>query len=103
MFWKILQWVQFLISLIREAEDELGAGKGEEKKAFVLAAGRRELEELLTRDRLSGCAPGEIGSYIGAIVDGAVGLLNCLGIFKHAPAAASTPATTPKPEPRRRV
>jgi len=106
MFWKILQWVQFLISLIREAEDKLGAGSGPDKKALVLAGAARELDAIATATQISGCAVEVLTGHVGSVIDGVVGLFNCFGVFARgvssslAPAAAAAAAPSPKARTR---
>jgi len=104
MFWKILQWVQFVISLIREAEDELGRGRGAEKRALVTARAGGLLGELSTAMQIGSCSAEVLVSHVGQFVDGAVGLMNCLGLLGYAAvprasSAAAAPAETPAPDP----
>jgi hypothetical protein len=98
MFWKILQWVQFLISLIREAEDKLGAGRGREKKALVLAGATRELDALATATQISGCSVELLADHVGNLIDAVVGLFNCFGVFAGGSSGLLEPATAPAPE-----
>lgn len=102
MFWKIVQWAQVVISLIREAEDLLGPGKGEEKKAYVVAGATRELELAATTVQVGGCESDELLAYVGNVIDGVVGLFNCFGIFRRSSegsrsAAISAAAAAPPP------
>lgn len=94
MFWKILQWVQIVISLIREAEDKLGAGRGREKRDLVVAAATRELEQLTTAVQLVGCPVEVYVTDVGKLVDSVVSLLNCLGIFVGGTGGIRTAAAT---------
>lgn len=88
MFWKILQWVQFLVSLILDAEAELGGGGGADKRQLVLFRAGRELGAIATAAQVGGCDTETLLSYAGQIVDGTVGILNCFGVLKHSPAIA---------------
>lgn len=111
MFWKILQWVQIVISLIREAEDELGFGRGLEKRALVVQGATRELEGLATRAQVGRCDAAVFASYAGQVVDGVVGLMNCFGALPRSTAppaiasaassgsSSSSSADTPAPGP----
>jgi hypothetical protein len=90
VFWRILQFVQIVVSLIREAEDKFGPGKGAEKRSHVVATAARDLDALGTSLQVGSCDPGAIGSYIGQLVDGAVGLMNCFGVLPKK-ATPSTP------------
>lgn len=98
MFWKILQWVQYVISLIREAEDQLGFARGEEKKALVMKDAVRFLDGLATSEQLAGCAPEVLAAHVGKVIDGAVGVFNCLGIFRTSSARAAPAAAAGSPE-----
>lgn len=101
MFWKIVQWAQVVVALIREAEDLFGAGRGEEKKAHVMTAATRELEFQATAVQARGCSGEEVGAYVSDVVDGVVGLFNCFGVFRRsvagAPPASSTDAAGSSP------
>jgi hypothetical protein len=98
MFWKILQWVQFLISLIREAEDKLGAGRGPDKKALVLAGATRELDAIATAAQIPGCAVEVLAGHVGNLIDAVVGLFNCFGVFAVEYETLLEPAPAPATE-----
>ena len=93
-----MHWVQLLLSLILEVEDKLRGQPGPTKRDAVLTGAMRELDAIATASQLDRYDPSSARSYTGLMVDGAVGLLNSLGLFRHKPAAASRPATAPGPE-----
>lgn len=101
MFSQVITVIEAVLKLIHEAEEKLGPGKGEAKRAFVLDRAARELGALAPAGPVQGCTPATIASYVGALIDHTVGLLNCLGVFpKSAPApATSSPAASSEPPP----
>lgn len=105
MFWRILQWVQIVISLIREAEDKLGVGRGAEKRALVVAEATRELDALATATQIGGCSGEVLAEEAGNLIDAVVGLFNCFGVFARSAraAAATSPAPAPDPAPKVRA
>lgn len=88
MFWKVLEWIKFVISVIAEAETKLGPKTGEAKKAFVLEHASREYQAMGLPLEPAVCDAAAVGSHVGAVIDGAVGLLNCLGVFRRSPATS---------------
>jgi hypothetical protein len=98
MWYVVLQLVVKVLANIFSSELELGRGRGPEKRELVLGNARPELEELLTRNQIGGCDPQELLEHVGAIVDGAVGLFNCFGVFSssvyHPPASSPAPASS---------
>ena len=100
MFFKILQWVQIVVSLIREAEDQVGAGRGREKRKLVVAGAQRELGLLATAEQIAGCDPEDTFHHVGALIDAVVALLNCLGVLRHqAPGHVAAPTSAPAEPP----
>lgn len=95
MFFKVLQWVGTVVSLVLEAEQSLGVGNGPAKRELVVSKAKAEVEALATAAKASGCSAEVLVGHVGSIVDGVVGLFNCLGTFAHAPTSApasSSPA-----------
>lgn len=89
MWFKILQLVQFVCSLVVETESRFRDGAGSDKKADVMKSLTAELRK---EGMLGGAGePNEAAvlEAAGATVDSTVELLNVTGAFSHAP----------KPEP----
>lgn len=95
VWFKILQWVQMLLTIILENEMAFPPGAGEAKKENVMKAFIPILRkdpglELVEDDRGR-----NIVEKVSDLVDGLVALLNLAGAFRNVtrpPAATSTPA-----------
>lgn len=99
MFFKIVALIQFILSLILEAEQRFSSGAGAEKKADVMKATSAELR----RQGLAGpdddTQPGNVLERAATIVDGLVELFNVTNTFKHEPSSSTATPATPEPEP----
>ena len=99
MFFKIVALIQFILSLILEAETRFPLGAGAEKKADVMKSTSAELR----RQGLAGpdddTKPGNVLERLGNIVDGLVEIFNVTNTFKHEPSSSTETPETPVPEP----
>ena len=98
MWFKILQFVQFVLSLILEAENAYPPGSGDEKKASVMKSAAAELRKqgvLGAEGERAGDATLET---VSGVVDGVVSLLHNTNAFTHAPKPepAADPAAAPE-------
>lgn len=95
MWWVIAQLVMKVLANIFSAELELGPGKGRDKRELVLGQSALELDALATQFQIGACAPEVLMQHVGSLVDGAVGLMNCFGVFGASafrPRGATSPA-----------
>lgn len=95
MWFKILQLVQFICSLVGEAESRFRDGAGSDKKSDVMKSLSAELRK---EGMLGGVGePNEAAvlEAAGATVDSTVALLNATSAFSHA--AKPEPAEEPAP------
>jgi len=83
LLFKILQWVQFIVQLILEAEEELGAGAGEQKKLQVMTAATGELNRIGLAPAEGPCTVEALVESASGLVDGIVAVLNCVGVFRR--------------------
>ena len=99
MFFKILQILQFICSLVHEAEGLFPPASGVEKKASVMKSLAAELRkegmlggdnEPLSQELLEG---------FGGIVDGLVQSANAAGAFRLRPQIAVMGEAPPPPDP----
>ena len=99
MFFKILQILQFICSLVHEAEGLFPAGAGLEKKASVMKSLTSELrkEGMLGSD--DDRASQELLAGFGGVVDGLVKSANAGGAFRFRPAIAPVSEPPPPPPP----
>lgn len=94
MFWKVLQWISVLASYILEIERAVGDGHGPEKRAMVLERATEDMATVLTEEQIAGCAPTVFLEHAGQIVDGVVGVMNCLGVL-HLSSSGPHPSAPP--------
>lgn len=99
MFFKILQILQFVCSLVHEAEGLFPAGAGAEKKASVMKSLTAELrkEGMLGGDNEP--AGQELLEGFGGVVDGLVKSSNAAGAFRLRPRATAMGETPAAAEP----
>lgn len=97
MWFKILQIVQFVCSLIAEIEMRFPGGAGAEKKAEVMKSVSSELQKEGLFGGKSDVEADVILEAADHLVEATVGVLNATGTFSHAPRseAASLSETPP--------
>lgn len=95
MWFKILQIVQFVCSLIAEIEMSFGAGAGAEKKAAVM----KTLSAELRKEGLVGASSDKESDAVlvaaDHLVEATVEVLNVTGAFSHAPRSEAAPLPDP--------
>lgn len=87
---QLVGFIRGILELVRDAEELLAGGhRGEEKKALVLdlVTAAVELGRGLGIREAEGIDAAKVREVVGLVIDQLVGILNALGIFKHAPAA----------------
>ena len=99
MFFKIVAFIQFLLSLILEAEQRFPAGAGAEKKADVMKAATAELRRQGLHGPEDDTQPGNVLELAGHLSDGLVELFNRTNTFKHQRSSSTDAPATPEPEP----
>ena len=99
MFFKIVAFIQFLLSLILEAEQRFPAGDGVEKKADVMKAATAELRRQGLHGPEDDTKPGNVLELAGHLSDGFVELFNRTNTFKHNPSSSTAAPATPEPDP----
>lgn len=96
MWFKILQIVQFVCSLIAEIEMRFPAGAGAEKKAEVMKSLGSELRKEGLLGTTSGSESDAVLVAADHLVEATVEVLNSTGAFSHAPSSeAEPPSETP--------
>lgn len=99
MFFKIVALIQFILSLILEAEQRFPSGAGAEKKADVMKATSGELRRQGLAGPEDDTKPGNVLERTATIVDGLVELFNVTHTFKHETSSSTATPATPEPEP----
>lgn len=99
MFFQILKIIQMILGFILEMEFNFEDATSAEKKASVMKSASAEL---VRQGFLSGddaLADASVRDHVGKIVDGAVGVFNGAGVFRHTPSSSSAAPAPPDPEP----
>lgn len=99
MFFKIVAFIQFLLSLILEAEQRFPSDAGPEKKADVMKGATAELRRQGLHGPDNDTEPDNVLEMAGYLVDAFVELFNRTNTFKHNPSSSTRPTTTPEPDP----
>lgn len=81
MLFKILRWVQVIISLILDAERDLDRGEGAEKKTRVMAGASSAAENLGLSGAEGSPSPEELAEFASEFVDSKVDELNRTRVF----------------------
>lgn len=97
MWFKILQIVQFVCSLIAEIEMRFPGGAGAEKKAEVMKSLGAELRKEGLLGDTSGSAPNTVLEAADHLVEATVEVLNATGTFSHAPRSEAAPLSESTP------
>lgn len=88
MWFKILQIVQFVCSLIAEIEMRFPGGAAADKKAEVMKSLGAELRKEGLIGDTSGSEPDAVLKAADHLVEATVEVLNATGTFSHAPRSA---------------
>ena len=99
MFFKILQIIKLILGCILEAEFNFADASGAEKRSGVMKVASAELRRQGIMTDGAEETAGNVLEHLGKIVDGAVGVFNTTGVFKHTASSSTPPATKPEPEP----